>query len=498
MRPNILFIMCDQMKATASHLYGNTFCETPSLERLAKRGVLYEHAITPHPLCVPARISTWTSQWPHSHGGRRNQTLMPEDAEHAFKVWKREGFHTGLIGKNHCFKEQSDLDLFDTWNQISHGGLDKGEGTKGLDWGRSIDQINEGYSTRRNMPKSSPRFSWAVSDHPLEDYSSGLVGGQTRRFLESRKEDGDPFALWVSFPDPHEPWEVPRQYAEMFPREKIELPPWREDEFTDGTAPERNVALYEMMGIREDSEEDIYGVIGVYHAMIRFMDDEIGKILDTLESTGLDENTIVVFCSDHGDFMGEHAMQCKGGVFYDCLTRVPLIVSWPSKLPLDVRDDSMANLVDLVPTVFSLQGIEVPGSMHGQSLPTVTEAEPREATFSEYGSGGPEFTLEDLRKLEKPYGRKALIRSLQWREAEGRRKMVRTKDWKYVHDPLGDLDELYDLNTDPWELTNVASDEANQGVISDLRQRLADWSIGTEDSPPVPLPEPERYQLAPQ
>ena len=207
--PNVLFIMCDQMKATASHLYGNTFCETPSLERLAKQGVLYEHAITPHPLCVPARISTWTSQWPHSHGGRRNQTLMPGDADHAFKVWKQHGYHTGLIGKNHCFEEQSDLDLFDTWCQISHGGLTEGEPTKGMDWFRSIDQINAGHSVRKSMPKSSPRFSWAVSDFPLEDYSTGLVGGQTRRFLENHTDD--PFALWVSFPDPHEPWEVPRQ-----------------------------------------------------------------------------------------------------------------------------------------------------------------------------------------------------------------------------------------------------------------------------------------------
>ena len=151
-KPNILFIMCDQMKATASHLYGNTFCETPSLERLAKRGVLYEHAVTPHPLCVPARISTWTSQWPHSHGGRRNQTLMPADAVHAFKIWKQEGFHTGLIGKNHCFEAESDLALFDTWCQISHGGLTQGEATKGMDWFRSIGQINAGHRVRKNMP----------------------------------------------------------------------------------------------------------------------------------------------------------------------------------------------------------------------------------------------------------------------------------------------------------------------------------------------------------
>ena len=492
-KPNVLFIMCDQMKATASHLYGNTFCQTPSLERLARQGVLYEHAVTPHPLCVPARISTWTSQWPHSHGGRRNQTLMPRDADHAFKVWKQNGYHTGLIGKNHCFKEQSDLDLFDTWCQISHGGLTEGEPTKGMDWFRTVDQINAGHGVRKNMPKSSPRFSWAVSDFPLEDYSTGLVGGQVRRFLNNHTDD--PFALWVSFPDPHEPWEAPRQYADLFTRDNIELPPWRDDEFTDGTAPVRNVALYEMMGLREDTDDDVYGVMGVYHAMIRFMDDEIGKILDTLEATGLRENTVVVFCSDHGDFMGEHAMQCKGGVFYDCLTRVPMIFSWPDRLVCNVRDDSLVNLIDLVPTIFNLQGIDSPASMQGQPLPSVTDTHSRDATFSEYGSGGPEFTLSDLRQLDKPYGRKALMRSLHWREAEGRRKMVRTRDWKYVHDPMGDADELYDLVNDPWELKNVAADEANRNVLAEMQLRLADWSIRTEDSPAVPLPDPGQYEL---
>ena len=118
-RPNILVIMTDQQRATASHLYGNTFCQTPSMERLAASGVLFENAITPHPLCVPARISFWTSQFPHSHGGRRNQTMMPAGAEHAWQLWKAEGYATGLIGKNHCFQREEDLALFDVWNPFT-------------------------------------------------------------------------------------------------------------------------------------------------------------------------------------------------------------------------------------------------------------------------------------------------------------------------------------------------------------------------------------------
>jgi arylsulfatase A-like enzyme len=485
-KPNVLVIMTDQQKAPASHLYSNTFCETPSMERLAREGVLFEHAFTPHPLCVPARVSLWTSQFPHSHGGRRNQTFMPADAIHTFKIWKEAGYHNGLIGKNHCFNRPEDLALFDTWCDISHGGLTGGGTTRGMEWFRLSAGIRAAHQVRRNMTPQSPRFGYATSDLPLEDHSTGLIAGQTVRFLEAHRDE--PFALWVSFPDPHEPWVAPEKYAAMFPPEKIDLPPWREGEF-DARAPERNRVLYHILGMEADALEDVYGLIGVYHGMVRFIDDGLGQILDALQSLDLRENTIVVFCSDHGDFMGEHRMQCKGGVFYDCLTRIPLIVSWPGRVAEGMRDDSMVNLVDLAPTLLQLQGLAVPRAMHSEGLPTVTDAEPRDATCAEYGAGGPPFRMADLEKLPRPYGRRALMQSLQWREAEGRRKMVRTREWKYVHDPMGDRDELYDLVNDPWELENVVDNPVHQDILAEMRLRLADWSIRTEDAKPVPLPE---------
>ena len=486
MRPNVLVIMCDQLKATASHLYGNTFCETPSMERLAREGVLFDHAFTPHPLCVPARVSLWTSQFPHSHGSRRNQTLMPAGATHAFRIWHDQGYRLGLIGKNHCFEVNEDLSRFDTWCETTHTGIPKGAQTRGMDWCRPADAIEAAHAVRRGMPKRSPRFSYATSDHPLEDYSTGLVAAQTVRFLEAHRSD--PFALWVSFPDPHTPYEAPERYAAMFPPDRIELPPSRDGEFSDGSAPERNRVLHEMLGMEEDPAEDIHGVLGAYYGMVRFLDDALGQILDGLERTGLRESTIVVFCADHGDFAGEHRMVAKGGVFYDCMVRVPLIMSWPGRLPEARSDDSMANLIDVVPTLLDLQGLKIPRAMHGAPLPTVTTTAPRDATFSEYGAGGPPFQSADLAELPRPYGRRAMGRSLQWREAEGRRKMVRTREWKYVHDPMGDVDELYDLISDPWELTNVVDRPGNRDILTEMQLRLADWSIRTEDATPVPLP----------
>lgn len=488
-RPNVLLVMTDQQKATSSHLYGSTFCETPSLERLADEGTLFENAITPHPLCVPARVSVWLSQWPHTHGARRNQTMMPRGANHAARVWHDNGYKLGLIGKNHCFEAQEDIDLFDTYLPIGPGARDSKHPST---WYRSLDGFNAANKLRRHEPQN-PRFGYSAPEYPPEDHSTDLIAGQAIHFLEDHCEGAgdDPFALWVSIPDPHEPWSCPAEYAALFPPDKIDLPPWRDDEF-DESAPERNRVLHHFLGVREDRIEDVYGMMGVYYGMVRQIDDALGRMLDALECLGLREDTIVVFCSDHGDFMGEHAMQCKGGVFYDCLTRVPLVISWPGVVPSGVRDGSMANLVDIVPTLFALQGIEIPRAMHGRALPTVTDEAPRDVTFSEYGAGGPAFTLDDLHAVPQPWGRRTLIDSLQAREAEGRRKMARTMDWKYVHDPMGDKDELYDLRADPWELRNVVDEPGNASVVADMALRLADWSIATEDAEPVPLPEDHR------
>ncbi len=478
-RPNVLVILADQLPARACGLYGNAFCPTPSLDRLAANGVCYEHAFTPHPLCVPARVSLWTGQYPHTHGSRRNQTLLRPGRPHAFRLWKDMGYHCSFIGKNHCFGSAEDLALFDTWNEIDHLGIAAGAHHAGQPWSRSVTAINAAHAVRGDMPRQSDSVSYAITDFPLEHYGSSVVAEQTIGLLRAQRDR--PFALWVSFPDPHSPIEAPRSYVTRFAWDRVPLPPRRADEMD--AAPERTRILRWMHGTDGTPEEHVRRQIAVYYAMTAMLDDAIGRILDSLTELGLRERTIVVFCSDHGDFLGEHGIMDKGGGFYDCLTRIPLLISWPGAVPAGRRVTGMANLVDIVPTVLRLQGIEPPRWVQGQPLPTATDASPRAAAFSEYGAGGPLFTMEAARRMSCPFRD-----SLQWREAEGRRKMVRTADWKYVHDPMGDRDELYDLRHDPWELHNRAGASAHAGVEEGLRKRLLAWSIATEDPQPVPLP----------
>jgi len=246
--------------------------------------------------------------------------------------------------------------------------------------------------------------------------------------------------------------------------------------------------LRELLGTDDASDDERRGLVATYHAMVRFVDAGVERILDTLERTGLARRSVVVFCSDHGDFAGEHGMTRKGGAFYDCLVRVPLIVAWPGRLPAGAVDDSPVSLVDLVPTLLRLQGLEVPAAMQGQPFPTVTDAPPRDATFAEYGAGGPFCTRADLAALPQPRGLEAAKATLRWREAEGRRKMIRTRRHKLITDPMGDRDELYDLETDPHEMRNLAREEGQEALLADLRARLFAWAVMTEDARPLPLP----------
>ena len=501
--PNVLVIMADQMKATASHLYGNTFCHTPALERLARAGTLFTTAITPQPLCVPARVAMWTSRWPHATGARLNETPMPPDQEHAFRVWRGAGYATALIGKDHCFAEADDRALFDVRCPIGHEGLPPDDEPSGMAWVRPVDAIEAAHATRRAMPRQGPALSYAVSDVDPAATSTGLVTDQTIAWLEGRSADARPFAAWVSYPDPHTPYEVPRRWADTVPPESVELPP--QPAADAPPLPERTRVLKRLLDVSQEDEDEVRGAVAVYHAQVRAVDDGVGRILDALDGLGLTDDTIVVFCADHGDFAGEHGMTRKGGAFYDCLVRVPLIVSWPGRVPAGAVEESPVNLIDVVPTLLRLQGLPRPAAMQGEPLATVTDAAPRTATFSEYGAGGAPCTLADVEALERPHGLEAAKATLQWREAEGRRKMVRTAAWKYVTDPVGpapggdaarDLDELYDLARDPHELVNLAADPAHAGRVAEMRRLLLEWAVATEDHRPLPLPPAAPRRLA--
>jgi arylsulfatase A-like enzyme len=412
---------------------------------------------------------------------------MPDDTPHPFRVWKERGYHCGLIGKNHCFQQKDYETLFGTWLEMNHSGLADNGRKKGK-WSTDPSPLTAVYrEADRRLTGPDRHLKCYVPDCKPEAHTTGLAGAEACNFIT--RHAGEPFALWVSFPAPHEPYIVPKRYYDRIDPAEVEIPPFSPEELK--TAPERTRFLYRMLNA-EGRREDLKNTVRAYLANTLFIDDMVGKILDSLESEGLRENTLVVFCSDHGDFSGEHNMTVKGGCFYDCLTRVPLVLSFPGSIPEGKTETGMVNLVDVIPTIFALTDGTAPPYSTGTPLPVCTDTPPRDAVFSEYGAGMellPAAVEEEA--LKKHTGMDAVMATLRWREAEGRRKMIRTGKWKYTRDPMDPVDELYDLENDPLERCNLAGKNEYREIILQLRVRLLDWALENEDPVPVSLPDPK-------
>ncbi len=477
-RPNVLILMCDQLKATALGLYGNPDVSTPNIERLAAHGILYSRHYVTAPMCVPSRAATWTGMYPHCTGVRHNQVLMPPGRAHYARLLHDAGYRMALIGKDHCF-QGADRDLFTTRFEAGHQGIANppaGSEAAAVATFLSKPAFNESATYAETIP------------YPPEACATSLIASRTADFLkECNDSAGSPFCAWVSFPDPHHPLAAPEPYASIYRPDRIDMPPTRPHELDDKM--ERQRVFFHLMGLDRTPEEDLRRAVAIYYGMISYLDDGIGAVLDALDASGMADDTVIVFTADHGDYAGEHGMMLKSGVFYDCMTRVPLIVSGPGvEARGQVRDELVSN-IDIMPTVAQLIGIDDGPPVYGRPLPGAGGDCPREAVFAEHGAGGPRVLMSDLDRYPD-YTRplpNVHLRLMHARNAEGRPKMVRTGNWKYVYDPMDPVDELYDVQADPWELTNLARRPEHAQVRAAMRDRLMRWSLMTEDASATPL-----------
>jgi arylsulfatase A-like enzyme len=464
-RPNVLLIMADQLKATALPSYGNPVVRTEALDALAHGGVRYDLPFTPHPLCVPARVSMWTGAYPHEHGVRTNELRAPEHLDNYLRVFQRAGYRTALFGKDHCFGRH---DRFDEQVDFGHLGGSAPDDLEFAEWVRA---------GRYRRLWHSHRSSITVDQSP-----AGRIASEAGRFVA--EDDSRPFLAWVSFPEPHEPYYAIAPFDSWYDPGEIVLPPVE----TDGLAskPLRQQLFRRLCGFEHMTQDELRAAVATYYAMVSLVDRCVGRLLEALRASGKERDTVVCFVADHGDIAGEHGMVGKCGAFYDCLTRIPLVLSWPGQLPTGQVVTELVSLIDVMPTLARLAGIE-PLARSGQALPGLgLSTQVREAVYAEYGAGGGQLPADVAeRDFDLDVGaHRPLLRPA---EAEGRPKMVRTADWKYVYDPLDPTDELYDLKADPLELHNLARDTSLTPVVSDLRRRLLDWAIATEDREPVPL-----------
>lgn len=479
--PNIAVIMTDQHRADLTAREGYPLDTTPFLDSLATGGVWFNRAYTTMPVCGPARVSMFTGRYPGASRVRTNHNIQ-DATYHAdlVDVLKSRGYAVGLSGKNHSHLRSADLDHCFT---LGHNG---GHGEDRTAREKAFDTFLSGLKHRAEIqPTTFPvecQCPWrAVSD--AKDWISSL---QDR-----------PFFLWLSFPEPHNPYQVPEPYYSMFPPES--LPPTRADA---GILPEKGFKWeWDLKMFRRafpDYDAQYPRARSNYHGMLRLIDDQVKRFVEFLDQSGLRDDTILVFVSDHGDFVGEYGLIRKGLELPELLTRIPLLFNGPG-----IRSDSLpspahVSLADIMPTLCEAVGAEIPPGVQGRSLwPLLTGGDYPEREFEsacvEQGFGGLHYTADDdLNPSEEgALNEGCSFDCLNSWSQSGQMRMLRKGDWKIVFDMHG-RGQLYNLADDPGELENLYGGEATAEIQQELTADLVAWMLRTQD--PLPLPR-RRYVM---
>lgn len=420
---NVLFIVSDDLKASVLGCYGDRVCRTPNIDQLAREGVVFERAYCQGVWCAPSRTSFMFSRY------------QGEGTVNLGQYFRENGWYSARVGKIYHMRVPGDIidgtdgkDVPSSWTEKFNSQGNEAH-TPGhyacLNLNIFTTELEGRQSTR--MPHRmfvTVRSQGDGSDQP--DYKSASKAIELLQKHRDRK-----FFLAVGLVRPHYPMVAPQQFFDPYPWQKIKLPKVVPDDLEDipqaglaGTRNDRNP-----IGMYPDNQKRMWTG---YYASVAFMDAQVGKILRELERLGLRDSTAIVFCSDHGYHLGEHGFWQKSNL-HEEVTRVPLILSVPGMKP--GRTKSLVELVDIFPTLADLAGSGLPEGVQGKSLVPVlndNSATVRQGALS----------------LNRGYS-------------------LRTSDWSYMRYSNGST-ELYDMQTDPGQFTNLA----NVADYSDQKERL--------------------------
>ncbi len=474
-RPNIVIIMTDQQRADLSAREGYPLDTTPFLDSLARSGTDFDKAYTSMPVCAPARVSLFTGRYPTATRVRTNHNVP--DAmytEDLVDVLGNLGYKTALCGKNHSHLTADRLDyLFG----LSHGG---GSGPDRTDEEIAFDEYLSGLHHRTDLQPTP---------FPIECQGPYRAVSRACEWIGSVKDA--PFFLWLSFAEPHNPYQVPEPYFSMFPPEVLPLLQSDEKSLEDKE--------FKWRWLRQMWDRAIPGYVDQvqrtranYHGMLRLIDDQIRRFVEFLESENLRDNTIIIFVSDHGDFVGEYGLIRKGPELPECLTRIPMFFTGPGIVARGTPHEAHVSMVDIMPTLCEALGIPLPDGVQGRSLwplLTGTSYPPAEfeSIYAEHGFGGLYYTEEDGLDPEEEgaIGAGCTFDCLNSWTQSGAMRMLRKGDWKLVYDMNG-RGELYHLAEDPVELENLFGEEPFAEIQRELMAELLAWTIRVQD--PLPLP----------
>jgi len=451
LRPNILLITTDMQRFDTLGCAGNAQIKTPNLDALAERGVRFSQAFCNNPVCMPTRATLFSGKLPSAHGVRWNVGGLGAHEPTVTKTLHDAGYQTAAIGKMHWGDMQADLGL-EYLNVTHEYTVSPGvHGYRDALREAGLDQV----PPVESLPEYREYYGAAASPLPEELHLDSFIGQATVAFLEERDRER-PFFCWCSFNGPHLPIDPAKPWDELYDPADMPLPVWEEQEF-DAKPPEqrafqqnkdRGNGFGDYRAITYDLNK-LRRFIAHYWGKISMIDSYIGKIIAQLQQAGDLENTVIIFTSDHGDFVGNHRLLFKSAFLYDDLVRVPLIVAWPERLKPGLVVDACVEHVDLPVSILRMAGLQPYPGMQG----------------------------EDLMPLL--CGEADALRDHAYAEAVDHR-MLRTAEWKLVHYMGRPLGELYNLREDPHELKNLYDDPDCLAVREALERRLLDRMLANE------------------
>lgn len=474
-KPNILWICTDQQRYDTIGALGNPYVSTPNIDSLVADGVAFTHAYCQSPICTPSRSSFLTGMYPSAtHVNGNGNDYYPETYPLITRTLADIGYDCGLIGKLHLASAYGRIepranDGYRYW-QYSHAPRDDWiEGHDYADWVRSKGYIlGELTKKPEGVPAELHQTTWCAE--------------KTIDFIRE-KRDG-PWLASVNIYDPHPPFNPPQSYREQFNPDEIPDPLFKESDLeqqdqlskidfqsnvrTPDELDIRNPIIPQSPGSKTNSEligrRDAKTLIAAYYAMIKLIDDQLGRILNELDEVGQRENTVIIFTSDHGEMLGDHGLIQKGCRFYEGLVRVPLIFSCPGLFECGLQTDALVELVDKVPTLFECAGLPVPVEMHGRSLLPILKGH------------------SDVNH-HRDYVRCEYYDALDMRD-HSYATMYRDKRYKLVVYHGHGEGELYDLVDDPDEFNNLWHTPKMQETKLDLLKRSFDVSMFAIDKGP--------------
>ena len=439
--PNILWLCTDQQRYDTISALGNPHIQTPNIDNLVDTGVAFTHAHCQSPICTPSRASFLTGMYPSTvHGCINGNEIWDDAAPLITKTLADVGYDCGLVGKFHLSGAQGRIeprvnDGYRVFDWSHHPSDDWPTSHAYAEWLK-----NQGYAYKDLMDQ----YGYI----PEELHQTTWCTNQTIDFITQSRHT--PWLFSFNCFDPHAPFDAPHEYVDRFDLDSLPGPIFQA---SDIEAQQRLASINFQTESTDPASFNGKLYQAQYWAMIELIDQNVGRILQTLDETNQRDNTIVIFTSDHGDMTGDHGLRLKGCRFYEALVRVPLVLSYPDQFKQGLQSDALVELVDLVPTLLEIVGLPIPETMQGKSL------------------------LPILTGLTNGDYHRDSVRSEYYKVLSGTASyatMIRDQRYKLINYHGHELGELFDLELDPNEFENLWNNPDYTEIRFQLMQKNFD------------------------